>query len=63
MDTEEVTINGLCFVRTDLGLIYSPKRIDAARKNDCPDCMECAFCSNSRCDACLAQKKKSGKAE
>ncbi|MEW5733996.1 MAG: hypothetical protein AB1921_04025 [Thermodesulfobacteriota bacterium] len=57
MNGEKVTINGLQFVRTDLGLIYSPAPSLLPRKHDCPDCMECAFCSNARCDACRAQRK------
>lgn len=54
MEADKVVINGLTFVKSDIGLVYSPRRDDFARKYDCPDCEQCGFCSDVRCKACRA---------
>ncbi|KPK89767.1 MAG: hypothetical protein AMJ94_11260 [Deltaproteobacteria bacterium SM23_61] len=43
--------NGNCFVVTDRGLFYCPKG-SGAKKNPCPDCFFCQWCSDSRCGLC-----------
>ena len=53
---ELVTRDGLCFRRTDLGLVFVPRYRAGGRKHMCPDCAECALCSDARCDACREKR-------
>jgi len=49
---EFVYQNGLCFEKTPHGLIFRPEYRAQPRKHDCPDCMQCALCSDPRCALC-----------
>lgn len=49
---EFVYQNGLCFEKTPRGLIFRPQYRAHPRKHDCPDCMQCALCSDPRCALC-----------
>jgi len=34
------------------GLIYVPEWTACKKKNPCPDCFSCQWCSNERCRVC-----------
>jgi len=39
------------------GLVYEPESQPASkRKHNCPDCLVCQLCSDSRCSRCLKRK-------
>ena len=48
--------NGNRFRVTDRGLFYCPKD-SGAKKNPCPDCFFCQWCSDSRCGLCRRDPK------
>lgn len=45
-------------------LVYDPccKDQESTKKNACPDCHFCQFCSDSRCSACLGTLNRPGAA-
>ncbi|MBN2544237.1 MAG: hypothetical protein JXB50_00480 [Spirochaetes bacterium] len=40
----------------DEGLVWQPEKTQNKKKN-CKDCFACQFCSDSRCNLCLKNKK------
>ncbi|MDP6523627.1 MAG: hypothetical protein QGI24_00175 [Kiritimatiellia bacterium] len=42
------------------GLVYVPDEESGPKKHNCPDCLSCGWCSDNRCDACLAKKNCGG---
>ncbi len=39
------------------GLVFSPgQQPTSQRKHNCPDCLVCQMCSDSRCSKCLKRK-------
>ncbi len=41
------------------GMVYVPdETVKRKKKYPCPDCFECMFCDDDRCDLCLGKMKK-----
>ncbi|MBM4148962.1 MAG: hypothetical protein FJ224_07950 [Lentisphaerae bacterium] len=40
------------------GMILVPACARGPHKHDCPDCIECQWCDDSRCSVCLAAAGK-----
>ncbi len=38
------------------GLLFVPDGEKQERKHNCPDCVMCQWCSDSRCEVCLKRK-------
>ena len=43
------------------GLVYEPDPNPEGSKHPCKDCFFCQWCSDSRCESCLKEKKRSKK--
>jgi len=39
------------------GLVFVPDSSKSEKKHSCKDCFFCQWCSDSRCDTCLNNKK------
>jgi len=35
------------------GKVFVPEDVSVEKKHNCPDCMNCQWCSDERCEACL----------
>jgi hypothetical protein len=35
------------------GKVFVPEDVSLEKKHNCPDCMNCQWCSDDRCEACL----------
>jgi hypothetical protein len=44
--------NGVRFEVTPHGWVYAPEAGATSKKHDCPDCLFCQGCSDSRCSLC-----------
>ncbi|MBI9074091.1 MAG: hypothetical protein JEZ02_01685 [Desulfatibacillum sp.] len=53
-----VVLDGMRFLRTSNGLVFTPEFNPHNRKHSCPDCASCAMCADSRCTACLGQSSR-----
>jgi hypothetical protein len=53
--------NGVRFEVTPSGWVYAPEPGTTPKKHDCPDCLFCQGCSDSRCSLCRRQCKGGAK--
>lgn len=54
-EREFVFRDGLCFEKQPYGLVFCPQYHPHPRKHQCPDCMQCAMCSDPRCALCRSR--------
>ncbi len=40
------------------GKIFVPEDCRCGKKHPCPDCFQCQFCSDERCELCLKSRRK-----
>ncbi|MDY6990916.1 MAG: hypothetical protein SWQ30_22980 [Thermodesulfobacteriota bacterium] len=56
-----VHLDGMRFEKTPFGLVFCPEYSPHHRKHHCPDCMECAWCSDPRCAVCRKDDEATSK--